>query len=53
MENNDGKIYYADDDLKKIQLKPNMYIQNFGSLGTFQLSKECIQNSFDELEDKK
>ena len=38
--------------IKKIQLKPNMYIQKFGSYGTFHLAKECIQNSYDELEDK-
>ena len=51
MENKDVKIQYAEDDLEKVQLKPNMYIQKFGALGTFHLSKECIQNSFDELED--
>ena len=51
MENKDVKIQYAEDDLEKVQLKPNMYIQKFGPLGTFHLSKECIQNSFDELED--
>lgn len=51
MSNKDVKIFHAEDDLEKVQLKPNMYIQKFGSLGTFHLSKECIQNSIDELED--
>ena len=29
MENKDVKIQYAEDDLEKVQLKPNMYIQKF------------------------
>lgn len=52
MSEKDVKIFYADDDIKKIQLKPNMYIQKFGSYGTFHLAKECVQNSYDETEDK-
>lgn len=51
MASKDVKIQYAEDDLEKVQLKPNMYIQKFGALGTFHLAKECIQNSFDEFED--
>lgn len=47
----DVTIYHPDEDIGKVQLKPNMYIQKFGSYGTFHLAKECIQNSFDELED--
>ena len=51
MASKNVKIQYAEDDLEKVQLKPNMYIQKFGALGTFHLAKECIQNSFDEFED--
>ena len=37
--------------MKKVQVKTNLYIQNYGYMGVFHLAKEIIQNSIDELED--
>ncbi len=51
MATKDVKMFHIDDDLKKVQVKTNLYLQHYGDLGVFHLSKECIQNSFDELED--
>ena len=51
MANKDVKMSYIEDDLKKIQVKPNLYIQKYGPLGDFHLAKEVVQNSVDELED--
>ena len=52
MANNyDTKISYIEDDIKKIQTKPNLYIQKYGALGIFHLFKELVQNSIDEYSD--
>ena len=51
MANKDVKISYIEDDMKKVQVKTNLYIQNYGYMGVFHLAKEIIQNSIDELED--
>lgn len=51
MANKDVKLSYIEDDVKKVQIKTNLYLQSYGSGGTFHLAKEIIQNSFDELED--
>lgn len=53
MSNNDEKISYIEDDLKKVQVKTNLYIQKYGYMGVFHLAKEIIQNSIDELENPK
>lgn len=47
----DVKMMYIEDDLKKVQVKTNLYVQEYGSGGVFHLSKEIIQNSVDELTD--
>ena len=47
----DVKMYHIEDDMKKIQVKTNLYLQQYGDQGIFHLAKEIIQNSIDELED--
>ena len=44
----DNKIFYIEDDLKKIQTKTNLYLQSFGDKGVFLLFKEAEQNENDE-----
>ena len=44
----DDKIEYTENDIGKIQLKPNMYISYLGSRGALHLSKESINNAIDE-----
>lgn len=51
MATNDVKMYYIDDDIKKVQVKTNLYIQQYGPAGAFHLSREVIQNAFDECTD--
>lgn len=51
MANKDVKMSYIEDDMKKVQVKTNLYIQSYGYMGVFHLAKEIIQNSIDELED--
>lgn len=53
MSNFDVKVMYTEDDLKKVQMKPNLYLQKYGDLGVFHLFKEGAQNAYDEFEDKK
>lgn len=52
MSDFDVKLSYTEDDVKKVQMKPNLYIQKYGDLGVFHLFKEGAQNSYDEFEDK-
>ena len=47
----DVKMFYAEDDIEKIQLKTNMYIQSYGDWGALHLGKEVMQNSIDEIND--
>ena len=51
MATNDVNMYYIDDDIKKVQVKTNLYIQQYGPAGAFHLSREVIQNAFDECID--
>lgn len=51
MNQTDVKMSYIEDDLKKVQVKTNLYVQKYGHMGVFHLSKEVAQNSVDELED--
>lgn len=52
MPNNfDTKIRYIEDDIEKIQAKSNLYMQQYGDLGVFQLLREAAQNAIDELTD--
>lgn len=44
----DDIIEHKDDDIEKIQTKPNMYISYLGSRGALHLSKELINNAIDE-----
>lgn len=48
----DSKMYYLADDIQKIQVKTNMYINEYGEAGVFHLSREVIQNNFDECLDE-
>ena len=48
----DSKMYYIDDDIKKIQIKTNLFIQEYGKAGAFHLAREIIQNNFDECLDE-
>ena len=47
----DVKMMYIEDDIKKIQTKTNLYIQQYGPQGAFHLAREIIQNSIDEVID--
>lgn len=44
----DDKRSYIEDDIKKIQTKPGMYISYLGERGALHLAKEVIQNAIDE-----
>ncbi len=47
----DVKMFYIEDDIKKVQTKPNLYIQNYNSVGVLHLGNEIFQNAFDECTD--
>ena len=47
----DAKMYYLESDIQKIQVKTNMYIQEYGKAGVSHMSREIIQNAFDECLD--
>lgn len=51
MAKKDVTMAYIADDMQKVQVKTNLYIQKYGYMGVFHLAKEVIQNSIDELED--
>ena len=44
----DDKIDHKENDIEKIQTKPNMYISYIGSAGSLHLAKEIINNCIDE-----
>ena len=48
----DDKIEHIEDDIKKIQTKPGMYISYIGSRGALHLVKELINNAIDECINK-
>ena len=48
----DAKMYYLADDIQKIQVKTNMYINEYGPAGAFHLCREIVQNNFDECLDE-
>ena len=47
----DSKYFHLADDIQKIQVKTNMYINEYGEAGSFHLAREIIQNNFDECLD--
>ena len=47
----DSKYFYLEEDIQKIQVKTNMYINEYGEAGAFHLAREIIQNNFDECLD--
>lgn len=47
----DAKLFHIESDIKKIQLKSNMYIRSYGPAGAKHLAQEVIQNAFDEAQD--
>lgn len=48
----DNKMYYIEDDIKKIQMKTNMYMQQYGPEGEFHKYREVAQNCIDECSDQ-
>lgn len=48
----DDVIEHKEDDIEKIQTKPNMYISYLGSAGSLHLTKELINNAIDECINK-
>lgn len=44
----DDDIQHIESDIKKVQVKPNMYIAQIGSMGALHLCKELINNAIDE-----
>lgn len=42
---------HLEEDIQKIQVKTNMYINEYGEQGSFHLAREIIQNNFDECID--
>lgn len=48
----DDKIEHIEDDIKKVQTKPGMYISYIGSRGALHLVKELINNAIDECINK-
>ena len=47
----DAQMMYIESDIQKVQVKTNMYINEYGNAGAFHLAREIIQNSFDECLD--
>lgn len=47
----DAKMIHLESDIQKIQVKTNMYIQEYGEQGTFHLAREIMQNDIDECLD--
>jgi DNA gyrase/topoisomerase IV subunit B len=47
----DSKMYHVKSDIQKVQIKTNMYINEYGPQGTFHMGREIIQNCFDECLD--
>jgi DNA gyrase subunit B len=47
----DAQMSYLKEDILKIQVKTNMYINEYGEAGAFHLAREVIQNAFDECLD--
>lgn len=48
----DVQMMWIEDDIKKIQTKTNLYIQQYGPEGSFHLGREVVQNGIDECEDE-
>jgi DNA gyrase, B subunit len=48
----DVEVQWTDDDIEKIQRKPNLYIRKYGNEGCNHLSHEIIQNAIDEVIDE-
>jgi len=48
----DDKIEHIESDIKKIQVKPGMYIAEIGANGALHLCKELINNAIDECINK-
>ena len=44
----DVEMYWSEDDIEKIQRKPNQYIVRYGSAGCNHMARELIQNAYDE-----
>lgn len=47
----DTKMMHIESDIRKIQIKTNMYINEYGEQGTFHCGREIVQNAFDECLD--
>ena len=47
----DVKINWIEDDIEKVQTKPNLYLQQYGTAGANHMGREIIQNAYDECID--
>ena len=48
----DSELVHIADDIQKVQVKTNMYINEYGEAGAFHLAREIIHNSIDECLDE-
>jgi DNA gyrase/topoisomerase IV subunit B len=48
----DSKMIHIESDIRKVQIKTNMYINEYGEAGSFHMGREMVQNGFDECLDK-
>ena len=48
---NDVKMMHIEEDIKKIQIKTNMYMKAYGPKGALHLVYEVVQNGVDEVSD--
>lgn len=52
MSYKDSELIHIADDIQKVQVKTNMYINEYGEAGAFHLAREIIHNSIDECLDE-
>lgn len=48
----DVEVTWYEDDIEKVQAKPNLYIQQYGVGGCNHIGREIIQNAYDECIDE-
>ena len=48
----DVEVTWIEDDIEKVQTKPNLYIQQYGVGGCNHMGREIIQNAYDECIDE-
>lgn len=48
----DVEVTWIEDDIEKVQVKPNLYLQQYGVGGCNHMGREIIQNAYDECIDE-